>query len=500
MPATGKAIVLPAILSVVLAATSAAQGPSCEIDEGRPSQIGRAFLTITQAANAQQAQNWAEATKNLQNAVKTLNERGAIGPNELGRAFLLGKAYSLFLNLPNQSVITTAGALGNTDAAAQPVDLVRSVDSLFTIVETAKPECASTTTEWRRQRGWVAFLNSAIEHLNAGRIDSAEAVAQRSNMLSKSPYGYMVLGNVAHNRNDLVGALRHYQQTIDLATDTSYREVREQTLLTIGNLAADAAEDTVPAAKAELARRAAAMYSQLMKESPNSSMAPQARAGLGRSLLLQGDTAGFRASLKAHLDNPTAFSYQDVLASAVAAARANQWVEGVALFEGALKVNPWNRDALYNAALGYHELKQFDRMLPHLAKLVQIDPSNGENWRLYAYAYNGLSKASKAPAMQRALNDSVVKYFEIAEKMPHQLQFTEFSNSETKTTVAGTVENRGTTAKSYTLKMDFLDKSGNVVTSREVTVPAVAPKASGKFSIVVENMPAIVAFRYAPLT
>lgn len=500
MPATGKAIVLPAILSVVLATSSAAQGASCEIDEGRPSQVGRAFLSITQAANAQQAQNWADATRSLQNAVKLLHERGAIGPNELGRAFVLGKAYSLYLNMPNQSAVTTVAALGGTDAGAQEIDLIRSVDSLFTIVETAKPECVSTTSEWRRQKGWVTLLNSAIEHLNAGRIDSAERVAQRSLMLSKSPYGYMVLGNVAQNRRDLAGAFRNYQLTVDLATDSTYRDVREQTLVTIGNLSADAAEDTVPAAKTELARRAAAAYAQLIQESPKSAVAPQARAGLSRSLLLQGDTAAFKASLKAHLENPTAFSYQDVLASAVTAARAGQWVEGVALFEGALKSNPWNRDALYNAALGYHELKQFDKMLPHLAKLVQVDPSNGENWRLYAYAFNGLAKASKVAATQRALNDSVVKYFEIAEKMPHQLQFTEFANTEARTSVSGTIENRGTAEKSYTVKMDFLDKAGNVVTTREVAVPAVAPKAFGKFSIAVENMPTIVAFRYAPLT
>lgn len=499
MLAIGKAVVLPAVLSAVFAVSAGAQA-ACDVDEGRPGQVGRAFIAITQAANAQQAENWPEATKNLQGAVKLLNERGAIGPNELGRAFVLGKVYSLWLNMPNQSVVTTQAALGNTESGAEPVDLVQKTDSLFDLVEAAKPGCVATTAEWRRQRGWIAFLNGAIEHFNAGRFDSAETMARRSITLSENPYGYMVLGNVAQNRRDMAGAFRFYQQTIDAAKDTTYREVREQTLITLGNLAADIAEDTVPAVRAELARRSAAAFNEVIQNSPNSPVLPQARAGLSRSLLMQGDTAAFRASLKAYLDNPTGFPYQDVLASAVTAARAGQWVEGTALFEGVLQANPWNRDALYNAALGHHELKQFDKMLPHVTRLVQVDPSNGENWRLFAYAYNGLSKASKSPATQRAMNDSVVKYFEVAEKMPHQVQFTEFSVGEERTTLRGLIENRAAAEKAYTLRIDFLDKGGKVVASREVPVTAVAPKASGRFSVTVENTPGIAAFRYAPIS
>lgn len=500
MLATGKAVVLPAVLSAVFAVSAGAQA-ACDVDEGRPGQVGRAFLAITQAANAQQAENWPEATKSLQNAVKLLNERGAVGPNEVGRAFVLGKAYSLWLNVPNQPIVTTQGALGNADAAAEPVDLVQKTDSLFDVVEAAKPNCVSTVVEWRRQRAWVGFLNAAIEHFNAGRFDSAETAARRSLTLSESPYGFMVLGNIAQNRRDMDAAFRLYQQAVDAAgADTTFREVREQTLVTLGTLAADIAEDTVPAVRAELAKRSAAAFNELIQNSPNSSVLPQARAGLSRSLLLQGDTVGFRASLKAHLDNPTAFPYQDILASAVTAARAGQWAEGTALFEGVLQSNPWNRDALYNAALGHHELKQFDKMIPHVRRLVQVDPSNGENWRLFAYAYNGLSKASKAPATQRAMNDSVVKYFEMAEKMPHQVQFTEFSATDARTTLRGVIENRGATEKAYTMKVEFLDKAGNVVASREVPVTAVAPKASGRFSVTVENTPGITAFRYAPIT
>jgi tetratricopeptide (TPR) repeat protein len=501
MLAHGKAVVLPLVLTAVFAGTAAAQA-SCEINEDKPSQIGRAFLSVTQAATQQEAGVWPGSAKALTAAVKVLGEGDVAKKNAAGHALLLGKALSLWLNHPeNAGGMTTRAAVGFQDNGTASIDLVATVDSLFDSIESAQPGCAPMLNEWRRQRGWVGMLNGAIEHLNAGRLDSAETVAQRANRLSPSPYGFMVLGNVAQNRNNVGEALAMYQQTVDLAAkDSAFREVREQTLVTIGNLAADAAEDTAGAAKTELAKQSAAAYTALIQEAPASVVAPQARAGLGRALLLQGDTAAFRATLKEHLENPTKYPYQDVLASAVTAARAGQWKEGVVLFEGALQSNPWNRDALYNAALGYHELGQFEKMLPHVRKLVQVDPGNGENWRLFAYAYNGISKATKAPAAQRAMNDSVVKYFEMAEKMPHQVQFTEFSNTSARTTLAGTIENRGTAEQSYAMKIEFLDKDGNVVATREAAVASVAPKASGRFSVTVEDAPTAVAFRYAPLS
>lgn len=500
MLAHGKTVVLPVLLTAVFAGTAAAQA-SCDVNEDKPSQVGRAFLNITQAATQQEAGNWAGSNKALTAAVKSLTEGDAAAKNPLGYSLVLGKALSLWINDPSVGASGTKAALGFAQGGTETIDIAATVDSLFDTVEAAQPGCAQATAEWRRQRGWVGLLNGAIEHLNAGRADSAALMAERANRLSPSPYGFMVLGNVAQNRQNVAEALAMYQQTVDLAAgDTAYQEVRLQTLVSMGDLAADAAEDTTGAARTELAKKAAASYELAMKEAPSSMVAPQARAGLGRALLLQGDTAAFRASLKEHLENPANYSYQDVLASAVTAARAGQWKEGVTLFEGALQTNPWNRDALYNAALGYHELGQFEKMLPHVRRLVQVDPSNGENWRLFAYAYNGMSKATKAAAQQRAMNDSVVKYFEMAEKMPHQVQFTEFSNSATKTTVAGTVENRGDAAKSYTLKFEFLDKDGNVVATREAVVADVAGKATGRFSVSVEDAPTAVAFRYAPLS
>ena len=59
--------------------------------------------------------------------------------------------------------------------------------------------------------------------------------------------------------------------------------------------------------------------------------------------------------------------------------------------------------------------------------------------------------------------------------------------------------NQTEAAKSFTLKIDFLDKAGRVVTSQTVEVGPVEPKRSKSFKA--EGVGAgIVAFRYAPLS
>jgi len=216
-------------------------------------------------------------------------------------------------------------------------------------------------------------------------------------------------------------------------------------------------------------------------------------------LLVAGDTAAFRASYRDQIENPDKYDYRDILASAVAAARTKQWADAAPLFENVTKVNPYNRDALYNLAVTYHELGQYDKMIPYLQRLVAVDPGNADNWLLIARAYNGMGKAAqkaKNTAQHKAFNDSTVKYYERSEKLPVNVLFTEFTTGETKSTVGGTIENRSEAEKSYTLRFEFLDKAGNVVGTKEATVGPVAPKAKARFTATLEGQN-IAAFRYA---
>jgi hypothetical protein len=83
--------------------------------------------------------------------------------------------------------------------------------------------------------------------------------------------------------------------------------------------------------------------------------------------------------------------------------------------------------------------------------------------------------------------------------MPVKVTFSEFSRNSEGTTLAGTIENRGTTAKSYTLTVEFLGSDGSVLFTETQNVGPVAPKASKEFRIK-NPKTGVAGYRYKPLT
>jgi tetratricopeptide (TPR) repeat protein len=503
MAAFRKLLLVPTLLSGVLATVSDAQAAqpagqrACQIDENS-GQLGKALLSISLAQTNQTASKWPDAANHLRNAVKALEKPDK--KNELGQKLVLGKALALWLNQPDVGLTPTRGTLGFTTTPDARIDLVAAIDSSFSQVEAANAACESETAPWRAQKPWLTMVNQSIEAINAGNTDTAEALANRSlRLYRKAPYAYMVLASAAQNRGQITKALQYHQQTIEAAADTTYAEARRQTLLTIGNLAAEVADTASGAGRAQFAREARTAYEKLIGEAPTSPQASQARAGLSRVLLIAGDTVAFRASYKDQIDNPNKYDYRDILASAVSAARSQQWADAAALFENVSKLNPYNRDALYNLAVTHHELGHYDKMVPYLHRLVAVDPGNADNWLLLARAYNGLGKAAqkaKNTVQHKAYNDSTVKYYTKSEQLPVNIIFTEFTTGEAKSTLAGTIENKTDAEKSYNLRIEFLDRSGNAVGTKEIAVGPVAAKAKGRFTTTIEGQN-IAAFRYA---
>jgi hypothetical protein len=159
-------------------------------------------------------------------------------------------------------------------------------------------------------------------------------------------------------------------------------------------------------------------------------------------------------------------------------------------------------------------------MVPIAQRLVEVDPANPDNYLFLAIAYQGVANATKNPAQKKALTDSLLKYNRLANEMPVKVTFTEFSRGETKTALAMSVENLAKTAaapartgtrpaagarpaaaasaagpKTFPIKIEFLDQTGNVVDTQDVSVGPVAPGATSQAKVEA-NKPGIVAFRY----
>ena len=535
-----RAIGFTAICAGVAGAQGGAQ-KACEVNEGRPTQVGRALLAV-QVASGSQDPN--AAGRQLTNAVKGLTENAEKMDNQVGRNFVLGKALVLWTMQPNVELQAKRGALGYTTNPEGTIDLAAAIDSAFKVVETAHPECIVETARWRGQKGWVNLVNGAIEKLNSEDLDAAERLATQAITLNPyGPYGYVVLGNVSQKRGKGTDAMNFYKKSIEVAArDTAYDDIRRQSLAYLGNLAADSAEAiTDPAGRKVYLDAARGAFEQIIADRDAADIRESARSGLCRVAIASGDTASLRTAYKDQLASPAGFQYGELMNAGVCMARAEMIPEATVLFRSAYEKNPYHRDALSNLSIMLLRQDKHLEALPLTERLVEVEPNNPENIQLLVLANAGLAKgvrearmagsktaaatktktatktaptttktASAGPRLTAAQQDSLFKveqkYTEAAvsmnerrEKLPLKVALSDFSVAPAKATVAGSVTNQGTEAKTVTIKVDFLDRTGKVVASKEQALGEIAAGRSARFSLTHQPGNEVAAFRYTRL-
>jgi Tfp pilus assembly protein PilF len=524
-------------LTVAFAGVAGAQAAkACEVNESRPGQVGRATLAVQIASGASTPD---AAKKQLVSAVKSLTENGEKLENQVGRHLVLGKALVLWSIQPGMSLVTQRGPLGYTTDPQGTIDLAVAIDSSFKVVETAHPECIAETARWRGQKGWIDMVNTAIERLNAEDVDSAEKIARRATVLNPwAPYGYVVLANVMQKRNKSTEAFDLYRKSVEMAArDTAYAEIGRQSLIYLGNLAADSAEVAADAAAkkpyVDAARRA---FEQVLQDKDAGEFGANARAGLCRVAIATGDTASLRQAYAAPLATPTTFAYGDLMNAGVCLARAEMVPEATTLFQAAYDKSPYHRDALSNLAIMHLRADNYEAALPLAGRLVAVEPYSPDNVQLLVLAYAGKAKklrdarlgasrptptatktgtkAARPPAraaaprlsaaaadslfkLESAYSDSAVKANDRKDKLPYKVTLSEFSINDEKATVAGTLTNQGTESKTVTLKVDFLDKDGKVVATKSSQLGPIAAGRGTRFNLTTNPGANIAAFRYA---
>jgi len=520
-------------LTIAVAGVAGAQQKSCEVNESRPTQIGRATLAVQIASSQTNPQ---AAQKQLQSAVKLLTDNGEKMDNQVGRNFVLGKALVLWTTQPDVQFTTKRGPLGFSTNPEGTIDLVTAIDSAFKVVEQSNPECVVETAKWRGQKGYISLVNGAIERMNADATDSAEVLAKRAITLNPlAPYGFVVLGNVLQKKNNTSEAMNLYQKGIDVASkDTAYNEIRRQSLLYLGNIAADSAEMAADAAgRAPYIEKARTAFQSLLADKDAGEMMASARQGMCRVSVASGDTASLRVTYKDPLTTPGTFAYADLMSAGVCLARAEMVPEATTLFQAAYDKNPYHRDALSNLAIMLLRQDQEAKALPLSQRLVAVEPNNPENLQLLMLSYAGIAKkardarvgpsnrsagtktgaktgakqASTAPRLsatatdslfkiEKAFTDSAVSVNEKKEKLAYKVQLSNFNTNNEQATVSGTVVNQGTDEKSLTVHVEFLDKAGNVVSSKDASVGPLAGGRSGRFSVTTQPGTNVAAFRY----
>jgi len=530
-------------LSAVLASVGSAQAAkSCEVNESKPSALGKASLATMTAASAQTPD---AAKKQLLNAMKQLAIVGDKTDNQAGKSFVYGKALVLWAMQPGISLETKRGTIGLTDNPDEDIDLAASLDAAFKVVEAAMPECISETVKWRGQKPWVDMVNKAIERLNAEDSDSAAYAAQRAITLNPfAPYGYVVLANVKQRQQKTTEAFGLYRTSVELSQkDTIYDDIRRQSLIYLGSLAADSAEAAADsAARKPYIDQARMAFEAILADKGASEAASNARNGLCRISIASGDTGSLRRDYKEPLASPSSFSYSELMNSGVCMARAEMGPEANLLFKAALEKNPYHRDALSNLAIVLLRMDRYDEAVPLASRLVSVEPNNPENLQLLVLAYAGIATrarnarvpkttapapAAKAPAtkapgtkapaaavpaapklsaavsdslfkLEQAYTDSAVSMNTRKDSLSVRVSLSDFSTLKDKSVLQGSLllsAAANAPEGEYTVKVDFLDDKGGVVSAVEAKV-ALTSQRAGRFKVEATGA-TIAAFRYS---
>lgn len=479
-------------------AASAAPAVSCDIDNSRPQAITRATFSLTRA---QSAQKTGSPIKDLKDVIGSLNAPGFKNENPVARAYILGQAYIILLDQPDIQPIVPRASIGLTTDPTGTIDLFAAADTMWKVVEAVSPGCAQVAQQWRQQKAWMNVTNAAINALNAGKLDSADLLARRALLLDrKAPYAYSIIAAVAKNKKDYNTANEYWKQTLAAAgTDTSFNDIRERTLYDIASTATQRAEQASAAERKTLARSVIDAWNALFANTDDDMQRSFAVQQLAKYYVIAGDSASLPKVYAPIAANPTKYGELTLMQAGVVASQSKHPEDAAKMFNTVLTMNPYQRDALNNLAASYIFTNQYEKVFPLVTRLTELDPSNPDNWMLNAYSYAGLLKTTKTGKLNKQYTDSLVYYSGKADKMLAKVTITEFTRAADATTLSGTIENKGTTAKTYSLSVDFLDKSGQVVSTETTSVGPVAPKGSQEFKIR-SSKGGVVAFRYKPIT
>ncbi len=487
-------------LSAVVQAQPGGVGPSCEIDANQPKELLVANLAFQRAGGtedpAARLPVLKQVMKDLTNKPEKFREKNPQGYN-----MVLAQTLSLLIADASTPVETTRGAIGAVDMPDAPINLVQAADDAFKAIVASTPACAGDVRIMRQSQGWLAMTRKALD-LSASNPDSAGYYAQHSLTLlpSDNPYPFQVLGIVAQRKGDLPGAVAQWEKAIEASgTDSSYADIRQSSLYYVGLYTlTQARELTADAQKAMLGKAVIAMKTYL-KDYGTAADAPTIMQGLGEAYLTMGDTTSVASIYAPQLAAPGAFSDYALTMSGVLATQAEKVDDAIALFAAAVAKNPNQRDALRNLAASYYTAKQYDKMNKPLDALVAIDPNNYDAWSLYAFAAQGRMQAATAAPEKKKWTDSLIAYAAKADSLPVKLVVDEFERRAESVVFSVSLEGAADKPKANTFSVEFLDASGNVVSSASEEVAPITKGERKQVRLEAQGA-GIVAYRYKPLT
>lgn len=493
---------VPALTLALAAAKvtpAAAQGAvECPVDVYTPNQLAQAGLMIGRAVAAGES---AEAQKPLKDAMKFLQDEKKIASNLVGAGYQKAQIYILWLHQQGIGETMTVEQLNAKGTKGQVIDLVQEASDALKAVEALSPACAAETAQWRGAKPFIDRINKAYTFLGSDAIDSASYWTGRAALLNPtSPFVYNAQAQIALKRGDIPTMLAALRSAIaEAAKDTSMAETMKQMQFQLASTTKDQSMLDGPN-KLAMRKEAIETFTTLLRASPGTTDGAYAFSSIAEIIQVTQDSVAAKELLAPMVADPTPYNDLTLQLAADVARMFNRTDDAKAMYRGALAKNPNIRDANYFLAYLYYESKEPDKMMPLTDKLLEVDPSNGDNYLMRAYAYQLMVTAEK-DAKKKA--DLVKLQDEFAGKeavlsTQHKLTINRFERKAEGGVLGGVIENLGKLPKAFTLTMHFLDAAGTVLETKTVEVASVKPGERGTFEFTATK-PGIVAYKYDAL-
>ncbi len=509
------------ILLAGMSAPALSQDATCDVELGKPGQVKDANKAVEKSELIGKPE---DKRKDFTRSVELLTkDPKKVASNPMGVAFVLGRTLIDFTTLPDMPQSVRRGDIGFKEDPDGMIDLLQAGDSLLDIVEASHPGCKQETEAFRRVP-YSELVNLAVNEYNAQNLDAAETAVKRALMVYDgypvSYYAHNILGNVLQAKSDVPGAIAAFRRAAEVTrevarnpqnnVDSALVEDHKAAAITAGQLMIDYGETLDEAAKKQMMNDVVAWLQEYLKDYPGDL---KAQSAVATAQLKSGDVAAAERLFGEMINNPDKYTDLNLLEAGVGAARASQNSLAAQLFEAALKKNPYSRDGLFNLATVYSDtaVHKINEMPAILARLQQVDPENPDNFQLSALYWQARARELKDPAEGKdpadpavvafkQANDSLLYYYDRFTNAKVKVTFSLFTHDEGRHVLAGQIDNRSDSEKSYTLKFDFLDSTGNVLESREVAVEGVQGGGNKSFRVEITDKPGVTAFRYAPFS
>lgn len=351
---------------------------------------------------------------------------------------------------------------------------LRGADSAFTRAVAIQPDCGEDIKGYR-QTAWIALTTPAAEFVRQNNTDSAIALFQQASIISRDfPQGFYNLGVLYANAGNSDSAAVYFR----LAQERASREERfskERNASTFNLAAVLQRSDKHAAAAVELKK--------YLQWEPNDI---EAKKALILSLRATGATAEatqVEQTMLAAGATAGTLSNEDLASVGVNLFNEKKYAEAAEVFEKVSAAAPSDRIALSNLANSYLAMKAGDKLVPVALKLIAMEPLNESNLKYLGEGYRMQHK-------QDELIATVTKLI----RLPTSVEVVQFQRKKEGASLTGQAVGRQATdeaakelpAAPVTIVVEFLNTEGGVVSTEDVTIPALQPgakhdwKAEGK--------------------